>query len=269
LSEVPVRALAAPPSIAELSRLDGCRALVIGGAGDLGMEIVDTLAELGAEVGLAGRRIERCEAVAEEIARRRGVRPACFATDATDPESLRDLIAAFRQTVGPVERLVFNAGAFAAGEVWELSRDRWRQTFSLNVEAPFFAVQECFEDLRASRGAVVFISSVGGMTSFRRSVAKLVPYTTSKAALNHLARDLAAQLADFGIRVNAIAPGSIDAGMTTTLPAASRDELEASVPLGRLGRPDDLRGAIAIAVSDLSAYVTGQVLVVDGGLTLV
>jgi len=254
--------------LTELGRLDGCSALVIGGGGDLGAVIADTLVELGAKVGLSGRRIERCEAVADQIEARRGVRPACRGADATDPDDLCDLIAWFRTEVGPVDRLVFNAGAFAAGEVWELGRERWRNTFALNVEAPFFAVQECFADLRGRRGVVLFVSSVGGLTSFRREVAKLVPYTTSKAALIHLTRDLAAQLADFEIRVNSIAPGSIDAGMTATLNQDQRGALQAAVPLGRLGDPGDLRGSIAFATTDLSAYMTGQTIVVDGGLTL-
>jgi gluconate 5-dehydrogenase len=258
----------APTPLAALGRLDGRNALVIGGGGDLGAVIADTLVELGAAVGLSGRRIERCEVVAAEVEARRGTRPACFGADATDPDGLRELVAWFRAAVGPVDLLVFNAGAFAAGEVWELGRERWRGTFALNVEAPFFAVQECFEDLRARRGVVLFVSSVGGLTSFRREVAKLVPYTTSKAALIHLTRDLAAQLADFGIRVNSLAPGSIDAGMTATLKPAQREALESKVPLGRLGDPADLRGALVFATTDLSAYVTGQTLVVDGGLTL-
>jgi gluconate 5-dehydrogenase len=178
-------------------------------------------------------------------------------------------VRAFGDRIGPVDILVFNAGAYAAGEVWEIPADRWRKVFAVNVDAPFFAVQDAFEDLRDRRGSVILVASVGGLLSFSRRVSKVVPYTTSKAALIHLTRDLAAQLADFGIRVNALAPGSIDSGLTDTLSDEQRAAMVDRIPLGRLGLPADLGGALAFLASDLSAYVTGQTLVVDGGMTLV
>lgn len=250
-------------------RLDGRNALVVGGSGDIGRTIAHTLATLGARVGLAARDRERCEAIAAELRADHGIEAASFAADATSKEGIEALLAEFRAAVGPVDVLIFNAGAYAAGEVWQIPADRWRQVFALNVDGPFFAVQESFEDLRERRGNVLFVSSVGGLRSFARSESKIVPYTTSKAALIHLTRDLAAQLGDFGIRVNSLAPGQIDAGLTATLSDDQRAAMLERIPLGRLGHPDDLAGAIAYLCTDISAYVTGQTLVVDGGLTLI
>lgn len=257
-----------PANLDQQMRLDGRNALVVGGSGEIGRTIAHTLGSLGATVGLAARGRDRCEAIAAELEADHGATAAAFTADASGKEGIDELLSAFRQRLGPLDVLVFNAGAYAAGEVWEIPAERWRKVFALNLDGPFFAVQSGFEDLRERRGNVLFVSSVGGLLSFRRSVSKVVPYTTSKAALIHLTRDLAAQLGDFGIRVNSVAPGQIDSGLTATLSPAQREATRSAVPLGRLGAADDLAGAIAYLASDLSAYVTGQTLVVDGGLTL-
>lgn len=255
--------------IEDLMRLDGRNALVIGGSGEIGSTIAHTLASLGASVGLAARNADRCAAIAERLTADHGTRTAVITTDAATQEGVAGTVESFRAELGPVDVLVFNAGAYAAGEVWEIPADRWRQVFALNVDGPFFAVQEAFEDLRDRSGNVIIVSSVGGLLSFPRSVSKVVPYTTSKAAVLHLTRDLAAQLGDFGIRVNSLAPGQIDSGLTATLTDEQKQAMADRVPLGRLGAPSDLAGAVAFLASDLSAFVTGQTLVVDGGLTLV
>jgi gluconate 5-dehydrogenase len=256
-------------SLGELMRLDGRNGLVIGGSGEIGATIAHTLASLGANVGLAARHVDRCAALADELESEHRVRTAAIRTDAGTHDGITVAIDAFRTAIGPVDLLVFNAGTFAAGEVWEIAPERWRKVFALNVDGPFFAVQASFEDLRDRGGNVIIVSSVGGLQSFPRNVSKVVPYTTSKAAAMHLTRDLAAQLGEFGIRVNSLAPGQIDSGLTATLSDEQKRLMADKVPLGRLGAAGDLAGAIAFLASDLSAYVTGQTLVVDGGLTLV
>jgi gluconate 5-dehydrogenase len=264
----------APSTIAEpLDALAGSRllagrnALVVGGSGGIGGTIARTLAALGASVGLAARNRERCAELAAQLERDHATTAVAIRADASEHDGVVDAIDRFHDALGAVDVLVFNAGAFAAGEVWEIPPERWRKTFATNVDGPFFAVQEAFEDLRERRGSVIFIASVGGLLSFPRRVSKVVPYTTSKAALIHLTRDLAVQLGEFGIRVNSLAPGQIDSGLTETLTEDQRAAMTARVPLGRLGRPDDLAGAVAFLATDLSRYVTGHVLVVDGGLT--
>ena len=249
-------------------RLDDRNALVVGGSGDIGRTIGHTLASLGANVGLAARNRERCEAIASELRDAYGNAAAAIAGDASSAAGVAALVADFRRAVGPLDLLVFNAGGYAWGEVWEITPERWRNVFALNVDGPFFAVQSSFEDLRDRGGNVIIVSSVGALLSFQRSVSKVVPYTTSKAAVVHLTRDLAVQLGDFGIRVNSLAPGQIDSGLTATLSEERKEQMVGRTPLGRLGVPDDLAGAVAFLASDLSSFLTGQTIVVDGGLTL-
>lgn len=258
----------APAALAEQMRLDDRNVLVVGGSGDIGRTIAHTLGSLGANVGLAARNRDRCEEIAAEVHEAYGNGVVAIAADASSAEGVESLVAEFRRAVGPIDLLVFNAGGYAWGEVWEISPERWRSVFALNVDGPFYAVQSSFPDLRERRGNVIIVSSVGAMLSFQRSVSKVVPYTTSKAAVVHLTRDLAVQLGDFGIRVNSLAPGQIDSGLTTTLAEDRKRQMIDRTPLGRLGAPDDLAGAVAFLASDLSSFVTGQTLVVDGGLTL-
>jgi gluconate 5-dehydrogenase len=262
-------AIAAAPPLETLMRLDGRNGLVIGGSGEIGITISHTLASLGANVGLAARNLDRCASLADALAVEHGVRTAATRADVGTSDGVAAAVDAFRTALGPVDVLVYNAGAYAAGEVWEIPPERWRKVFALNVDGPFFAVQQAFDDLRDRGGNVIIISSVGGLLSFPRSVSKVVPYTTSKAAVIHLTRDLAAQLGDFGIRVNSLAPGQIDSGLTATLSGEQKRAMVERIPLGRLGTPADLAGAVAFLASDLSAYVTGQTLIVDGGLALV
>jgi gluconate 5-dehydrogenase len=123
--------------------------------------------------------------------------------------------------------------------------------------------------LAARRGSIVNIASTGGLMSFMPEVGSTLSYTTTKGALINLTRDLAAQWGDRGVRVNAIAPGSMDAGMTHSLTEEQQQRMRDLIPMRRQGRADELQGAVAYLASDASSYVTGTVLVVDGGQTIV
>jgi gluconate 5-dehydrogenase len=123
--------------------------------------------------------------------------------------------------------------------------------------------------LAAGSGSIINVSSTGGLMSFLPEVGSTLSYTTTKGAVISLTRDLAAQWAARGVRVNAIAPGSIDGGMTHSIPDERQERMVSLIPMHRLGRPEELQGAIAYLASDASSYVTGTVLVVDGGQTIV
>ncbi len=145
----------------------------------------------------------------------------------------------------------------------------WNKIVDVNLTGAFIAAREAARlMIQQGKGAIIFVASTGGLTSFTPERAQIVPYTTTKAALIHLTRDLAAQWAHRGIRVNAIAPGQMRSGLTLTVPDDIVEQMRTDIPMKRLGDPSELAAAVAFLASDGASYVTGQTLVIDGGLTL-
>ena len=180
------------------------------------------------------------------------------------------LDAAFAAQPG-LDLLVCNAGGFFDVPLLEMTQDRWDKTMRLNVESTYFLVKEFASRLVAAKhqGAVVITCSTNGFQAEFDSTA----YDTSKGALVMMTRSMALSLAEYGIRVNGIAPGFIhtpDSAADKTLrnTPGLREALERKIALGRLGTPEDCGGAVAFLCSPASSYITGQVIVVDGGLTL-
>jgi len=139
----------------------------------------------------------------------------------------------------------------------------------VNVTGTFLACRHAARHMIAKgQGAIINIASVGAFVSYRPDAGQVVPYTTSKAAIVHLTSDLAAQWAEHGIRVNAIAPGSIETGMTETLDPVIQEKTRAGILLGRFGRADEVSGTLALLASDASSFITGQTFLVDGGQSL-
>lgn len=249
-----------------LFRLDGRRALITGGRGALAEAMAATLADLGCAVALASRRQEECAAVAAAIGARFGVSAIGLGCDISDESSVEQTVAATVERLGGLDILVNNAGASWWGLPQDIPLKGWQKVMDVNVTGTFLACRHAARHMIAQGGgAIVNIASVGAYLSYRPDAGQVVPYTTSKAAIVHLTRDLAAQWAGHGIRVNAIAPGSIETGMTETLDAATQEKLIGNILLGRLGRPEELSGALALLVSDAGSFITGQTYLVDGG----
>ena len=158
--------------------------------------------------------------------------------------------------------MVHCAGITRDGVLWKLSSDDWRAVMAANLDSAFYLLHAAVPALRAAGGgAVVLVSSING----ERGKAGQANYAASKAGLNALARTAARELGRFGIRVNAVAPGWVETPMTAALPEELRQRALAETALGRLGRPEDVAGAVLFLCSDLARHVTGQVLRVDGG----
>lgn len=252
-----------------LFRLDGRRALITGGRGALAEVMAATLADLGCAVALASRHEEECAAIAASISAKFGVQAIGLTCDISDEGSVEQAVAATVARLGGLDILVNNAGASWWGLPQDIPLKGWQKVMDVNVTGTFLACRHAARHMIAQGGgAIVNIASVGAFLSYRPDAGQVVPYTTSKAAIVHLTSDLAAQWAEHGIRVNAIAPGSIETGMTETLDAATQEKLVAGILLGRLGRPEEFGGVLALLVSDAGSFITGQTYIVDGGQSI-
>jgi gluconate 5-dehydrogenase len=262
---------AAMPSLRSLFDLTGRAAVITGGHGDLAEAMADGLAELGCSVVLAARRVASCEELAHSLESRHGVRAIPLAVDVSQEDDVARLIDTAVGELGRLDILVNSAATFWAAPPEDVPIDRgWRRVIDVNLTGTFMACQAAGRHmLAAGSGSIVNVASTGGLMSFMPSVGSTLSYTTSKGAIISLTRDLAAQWSVRGVRVNAVAPGSMAGGMTHTIPDENQAAMVSQIPIGRQGRPDELRGAVAYLASDASSYVTGTVLVVDGGQTIV
>jgi gluconate 5-dehydrogenase len=251
--------------------LRGRAAVVTGGHGDLGEAIAGTLAELGCSLVLAARRVDACEELAARLADTYGVRAVGVGADVSVEDDVERIIATALRELGGVDVLVNGAATFWSAPAEDVPLDRgWRRVIEVNLTGTFLACRAAGREmLRAGRGSIVNIAATGGIKSFLPELGPNLSYMTSKAAVIKLTRDLAAQWASRGVRVNAIAPGSMAGGMMQSLPPEKLEPMIASIPMRRQGRPAELQGAVAYLACDASSYVTGSVLVVDGGQSVV
>jgi gluconate 5-dehydrogenase len=258
-----------PGFVSQLFRLDGKRALITGGRGALAEAMAATLADLGCSVVLASRNAADCAETAERIAERFGVQAFGLACDVTDEDSVQAAVAETVERLGGLDILVNNAGASWWGLPQDIPLKGWKKVMEVNVTGTFLTSRHAARHMiEQGGGAIINIASVGAFLSYRPEAGQVVPYTTSKAAIVHLTSDLAAQWAAHGIRVNAIAPGSIETGMTQTLDADIQEKTKAGILLGRFGAPIEVCGVLALLASGAGGFITGQTYLVDGGQSL-
>jgi NAD(P)-dependent dehydrogenase (short-subunit alcohol dehydrogenase family) len=264
-------------SIRDLMSLQGRVAIVTGAAGHIGKAICHGLAEIGASIAVVDVPAANGAAVAADLAERWSVEAAHFDCDLEQDAVVRDLPRLVRERFGRID-IIVNCAAFVGTsglDGWAVPFEQqsdvtWRRALEVNLTAPFVLIQAAAADLRASgRGSVINISSIYGLVGpdwglYEGTVlGNPAAYAASKGGLIQLTRWLSTTLAP-DVRVNAIAPGGVFRG--TPEPFLGR--YIARTPLGRMAREDDLKGAAVYLASDLSAYVTGQCLAVDGGWTV-
>tara|TARA_E500000305_G_C4002457_1_gene228133 strand:- start:664 stop:1464 length:801 start_codon:yes stop_codon:yes gene_type:complete len=258
-----------PGFLGRLESLQGQSALLLGGHGELAHAMAAALADRGANIVLAARKLEKCQSLADTIAETFGVRTLALQCDIGNEESIVKAVATCVGELGSIDILLNNAGASWSSPAEELPLAGWQKVMDVNLTGSFLAAREAGRYmLEAGKGAIIFIASTGAFTSFTPDMAQIVPYTTSKAGLVHLTRDLAAQWASRGVRVNAIAPGQVRSGMTLTVPEDRIEVMRENIPMQRLGYPAEFAAAAAFLASDAASYMTGQTLIIDGGLTL-
>jgi gluconate 5-dehydrogenase len=258
-------------ALSESFDLTGRLAILTGGHGDLAEAIAGALAELGCAVVLAARHVAACDSLARRLETAYGVRTLPVAVDVTRAEEVERLVSCALEEFGGVDVLVNSAATFWSAPAEDVPLERgWQRVLDTNLTGTFLACHAAGRAmLRAGRGSIINLAATGGIKSFLPEMGPNLSYMASKAAVIKLTRDLAAQWANRGVRVNAIAPGSMAGGMMQSLPDDKLAPMVAQIPMRRQGRPDELRGAVAYLASDASSYVTGTVLVVDGGQSIV
>jgi NAD(P)-dependent dehydrogenase (short-subunit alcohol dehydrogenase family) len=249
-------------------RLDGKVALVTGASRGIGKAIAAAYLAAGADVMLSSRKVDALEAARDELRAAAGDRAgavAVCAANAGDPDAAAACVAATVAQFGGVDVLVNNAATNPyMGRMIDIDLPRLDKTYDVNLRGAFVWTQEAYRQSMAGRGGnVVNISSIGGL-SVETSIGH---YNVTKAALLHLTRSLAKELAP-DIRVNAICPGLVKTDMARALWEGNEESVSKFVPLGRLGEPSDVADAALFLASDASSWMTGTMLVVDGGMLL-
>ena len=245
--------------------IEGKIALVTGGSRGIGRAIALSLAEAGASVAVCARDLKAAEAVGGEIAAKGG-NAFVRRTDVSDPAQADRLMKDILETFGSLDILVNNAGINRDNLLLRMKEEEWDAVMNVNLKGTFNCCKAAARPmLKARGGRIVNISSVVGISGNSGQA----NYAASKAGLIGLTKTLARELASRNITANVVAPGLVpDTGMTSGLPAQVVDHMLAQIPLRRPGTPQDVAHAVLFLTSDHAAYITGQVIQVDGGMAM-
>jgi NAD(P)-dependent dehydrogenase (short-subunit alcohol dehydrogenase family) len=251
----------------QLFSLRGHVGLVTGASSGLGVECAHALALAGADVAIAARRGDRLGRFTAELTETYGIKALDVQADITLDSDLDRLMHTVQARLGLVDILINNAGISPTGRAETLPRATWDAALATNLTAPMMLAQRVASRLieAGKPGRIINMVSIYGLVA--SSIYRLSAYTATKAGLANLTRQLAIEWAPYGILVNAIAPGWIpteatEAGMAKP---QNRERMERATPLGRLGNPQEIRGAVIYLASAASSYVTGTILSIDGG----
>ena len=255
-------------SVEDLFDLSGKTALITGGSRGLGLQIAEALGELGAKVAITARKQGELEEAAAQLSKQ-GIEALTIAGDLAKFDTIPGMVENALARYGSIDILVNNAGATWGAPAEEHPPEAWHKVMNLNVNAMFFLSQEVGRRCMIPRrkGKIINMSSVAGLRAHGSGMTTIA-YTTSKAAVLHLTRALAAEWGKYEINVNAICPGFFPSKMSRGLLEVIGDAVIAQTPLGRLGGDEDLKGIAVYFASEASRHVTGQYIAVDGGASL-
>ena len=241
--------------------LGGKNAIVTGSTRGIGRAVAQALADSGARVAVVGRDREKAATVAGEI----GKGAAGFACDVGDTAAVAQLITDVEKEFGGIDILVNNAGITRDNLVMRLKDEDWDAVMNANLRGAFAAIRAVSRGMMKKRsGRIINMASVVGLNGNKGQA----NYAASKAGLIALTKSVAKELGSRNILVNAIAPGFIETEMTSAMTPEARATLNGLIPLERLGKPSDVAAAVVFLASDQASYITGQVLVVDGGMVM-
>lgn len=239
--------------------LEGKVAVVTGGTRGIGYAIVEKFLENGAQVILFGSRKETVNNALETL-RKKYSKVDGFYPKLTDEKALSSVFQQIKDTYGHIDILVNNAGISSKTKLEDYTEEEYDKVSDLNIKSVFTCSKVILPYLKETKGVILNTSSMVSIYGQPSGVM----YPTSKFAVNGMTKSLARELAPFGIRVNAVAPGIIETDMVRSLPKEMIEPLIQTIPLGRIGKPEDIANAFVFLASDMASYITGVVLSVDG-----
>ena len=246
--------------------LNNQTAIVTGSTAGIGQAIAEKLAEHGAWVAIIGTNAERGHKVVEDINHKtQGANATFYSVDVSSSSSVDGVIKEILALRGTVDILVNNAGITRDQLLMKMTEEEWDSVVNINLKSCFNWCKPLSRTmLKARKGRIINISSVVGITGG----AGQVNYASSKAGMIGFTKSLAKELGSRNILVNCVAPGFIETKMTDALSEKRKEEVLTQIPLGKMGKPEDVANAVLFLASDLGSYITGQVLSVDGGLVM-
>ncbi len=257
-------------SVKKLFDLSGKVALVTGGSRGLGLQIAEALGEMGARLALTARKPDEL-AQAKEHLERMHLEVLTLPCDHSQAASIQPVVEKILKHYGQVDVLVNNAGTTWGAPAEEHPLDAWEKVMNLNVTGLFLTTQLVGKLSMIPRryGRIVNIASIAGLLGNDMRLQRSLAYNTSKGAVVNMTRALAAEWGQYNITVNAIAPGFFPSKMTQWILGQIGDTTIAQTPLARLGGEEDLKGLATLFASDASAHITGQIVAVDGGASII
>lgn len=253
-------------NVMDLFRLDGKTAIVTGGGRGLGAQIAEGFAEAGANVVICSRKVEACQEMSDKL-KAKGVRSLAVACDVTNEEDVKRVVQQTIEEFGTVDILVNNSGATWGAPVLEMPLEAWQKVMNVNVTGTFLMSREVGEAMiKQGSGKIINIASVAGLGGIDPRFMDTIGYNTSKGAIITFTKDLAAKWGQHNINVNALAPGFFPTKMSEVLIEKGGSRLLEQTPLKRFGTEEDLKGAALFLAAKASDYITGDVVIVDGGM---
>jgi gluconate 5-dehydrogenase len=252
--------------VKELFDLTGKTAIVTGGGRGLGEQIATGLAEAGANVVLCSRKVEACQEVANEL-EQLGVKTLALQCDVTNPEDVQNVVEQTLNHFGKIDILVNNSGATWGAPAVDMPLEAWQKVMNVNVTGTFLMSQAVGREMiKQKAGKIINISSIAGFIGTDPKLMDTVAYNASKGAVNTLTKDLAVKWGQYNINVNAIAPGFFPTKMSKVIIERGKDAFLEATPLNRFGSENDLKGVALFLASKASDYITGEIIIVDGGM---
>lgn len=249
--------------------LSGRTALITGGGSGLGREIAEAFAEYGANIAVCSRKLANCEETVNHLSIKYPIQAKAYECDVSNEEMVNKAVNTVVEDFGQIDILVNNSGATWGEKVENMPLEAWQKVIDVNVTGTFLMSKAVGNQMiPKGYGKIINIGSVAGLKAEPGKVLNAIGYSTSKAAVHHFTRDLAKKWGEYGITVNAIAPGFFATKMTKHVLEKSGNTIIDTNPMKKIGDTNSLRGTALFLATRASDYVTGQVIAVDGGSSL-